>query len=225
MKIHLIKLRVSNAYLLVGVRPILVDTGAPHDTAAIRAALQANHVDLSQLALILHTHVHSDHMGSTADIAAEARCPVTYHPADQPLVDRGDNGRLTGIGLRGNIMSRLFSHARFQSVPADFPLSHEMRLDEYGVEACVMHTPGHTAGSVSVIADSGDGVIGDVLMGGYMGGNFLPTKPNYHYFAENLQDAMHSLDLILSRTSGRLFVGHGGPLQHATVARWRASQR
>ena len=47
------------------------------------------------------------------------------------------------------------------------------------------------------------------------------TQPNYHYFAEDLTQAMSSLDTILARTSRTLYVGHGGPLAHQDVQRWR----
>jgi hypothetical protein len=50
------------------------------------------------------------------------------------------------------------------------------------------------------------------------------TSPNFHYFADDLSTAMASLDRILAVTSGRLFVGHGGPIAHEAVARWRALQ-
>ncbi len=61
-----------------------------------------------------------------------------------------------------------------------------MRLDEFGCDAVILETPGHTAGSISLITAAGDAIIGDVIMGGYLGGVLFPGKPNYHYFAEDL---------------------------------------
>jgi hypothetical protein len=71
--------------------------------------------------------------------------------------------------------------------------------------------------------DSGDAIIGDVIMGGYMGGAVLASKPNYHYFAEDISLAMASLDRVLAASSGRLLAGHGGPLRHKDVVGWRSS--
>lgn len=224
LTIHQINLRVSNAFLVVGERPILIDTGTPHDTATIRAALRQRDLDFSDLALIVHTHAHSDHMGSTAEIVAEARCPIAYHADEQAMVDRGDNGRLQGLGLRGNIMSRFFSFAKFQPVMADFFVTDQMRLDDYGVAGSILHTPGHTAGSVSFVADTGEAIIGDLLMGGYVGGKLLRTKPNFHYFADDRHQVLSSVDLVLMRTTGPLYVGHGGPLGRGDTERWRRRQ-
>ena len=224
LKIFQLKLSVSNAFVLLGERPILVDAGGPRDVNAIRSKLRDLHVKFSDLALIVHTHVHSDHMGSTAAIAAEAKCPVAYHPADQPIVDRSHNGQLTGVGLRGRIMSRFFSSAPFAPVQADIDLHQGMNLARYGADATVILTPGHTPGSVSFLTSAGDAIIGDIIMGGYMGGNFLASRPMYHYFADDIAQAMASLDLVLSQTHGTLHVGHGGPLTHASVRQWKKKE-
>ena len=225
LNIHVLKLRVSNAYLLAGDRPILVDTGAPNDTELIRSRLRDISVELSDIALIVHTHVHSDHMGSTAEIVAEAKCPIAYHPDDQVIVDRSDNGLLKGIGFRGKVMSHIFSDAKFNAVNADISLHDGMSLLDYGCNATIVATPGHTAGSISIVTPEGDAIIGDVIMGGYMGGNIWPTRPNYHYFADDIEQAMKSLDTLLSRTKRTLYVGHGGPLLQTSVRTWRKRHR
>ncbi|MFM9024312.1 MAG: MBL fold metallo-hydrolase [Planctomycetaceae bacterium] len=219
--IHPLRLRYSNAYLVVGKRPILVDTGSGGDEQRIVAACSAVGVSIRDLALILHTHVHSDHFGNTVDMAAEGGCPVAYHPGDRPLAMRGDNGPLRGVGLQGRILARLLSHIPFRTMPADIDAEDRMRLDEFGVAGSVWHTPGHTPGSISVLLDSGDAIIGDVIMGGYAGGAIRPSQPTFHYFADDLRAAMASLDRILAVTSGRLFVGHGGPLHREAVLNWR----
>jgi glyoxylase-like metal-dependent hydrolase (beta-lactamase superfamily II) len=219
--IHPLRLRYSNAYLVVGERPILVDTGSRGDAPKLVAGCAAAGVKIRDLALILHTHVHSDHFGNTAELAAEAGCPVAYHPGDRSLAIRGDNGPLRGVGLRGRILARLVNHLPFRTLAADIDAVDAMRLDEFGMAASVLHTPGHTPGSISVILDSGDAIIGDVIMGGYAGGAIRPSQPNFHYFADDLPAAMASLDRILAATYGRLFVGHGGPVSHEAVVTWR----
>ena len=162
----------------------------------IRAGLAKLRIELSELALIVHTHIHSDHMGSTIELAREAKCPIAYHAADQGIVDQGHNGPLNGIGIQGKILSRLFQNAKLDRLQADVSLVDGLRLDEFGCDAVILETPGHTAGSISLITSAGDAIIGDVIMGGYLGGWLLPSQPNYHYFAEDLTQAMSSLDTI-----------------------------
>jgi glyoxylase-like metal-dependent hydrolase (beta-lactamase superfamily II) len=128
---------------------------------------------------------------------------------------------LKGVGLRGKIMSQVFSRARFTPVNADWFPSDGMSLIDFGCDAKIIETPGHTAGSISIVTNQGDGIIGDVIMGGWMGGVLHRSRPNYHYFADDLTLAMQSLDLVLRQTTARLFVGHGGPLLHDRVKAWR----
>ncbi len=56
--------------------------------------------------------------------------------------------------MRGRILSRLLSNLPFQSYRLDLEASEGLRLDEFGVPATILHSPGHTAGSISVIMDS-----------------------------------------------------------------------
>ncbi|MFZ1396730.1 MAG: MBL fold metallo-hydrolase [Candidatus Promineifilaceae bacterium] len=211
-KITQIKLRLSNAFLVQGDSAILVDTGAPGEADKILAAIQAAGVDPKALALIVHTHGHGDHVGSTAVLQQKLGIPTATHPADQLLLDQGHNGRLPGIGLRGRVMSRFLSGSRFPQFVPDVALVGGMSLRPYGIDAQVWHTPGHTAGSISLIFTDGQAIIGDLLMGGYMGGNLLPQTPNFHYFAESLPQVRRSLARILAANPRTLFVGHGGPL-------------
>jgi len=222
--IHPIRLRFSNAYLLLGDRPILVDTGSPGEASRIASACAAVGVGIRDLALILHTHVHSDHFGSTAELATVAQCPVSFHPGDDGLAIQGHNGSLRGVGLRGRWMSRLFRNTPFQSTTADIPAEQGMRLERFGVAGTVHHTPGHTAGSISVVLDSGDALVGDLLMGGYAGGMILRSKPNCHYFADDLPLALSSLARVLSLSTRHLLPGHGGPLRHPDVRRWHRTR-
>jgi len=127
------------------------------------------------------------------------------------------------LRLRGRILARLFAHLPFLGRASDLDAADGRRPADFGIAGSVLHTRGHTPGAISVLLDSGDAIIGDVIMGGYAGGAIRPTKPNFHYFADDLAAAMASVDRVLAVTSGRLFVGHGGPLSHEAVVRWRAS--
>jgi glyoxylase-like metal-dependent hydrolase (beta-lactamase superfamily II) len=84
-------------------------------------------------------------------------------------------------------------------------------------------TPGHTAGSLSVLLAGGEAIVGDVLMGGFMGGTFRAGKPNLHYFAEDPGQVRRSLEFLLAQPVHTLHVGHGGPLA-AEVVRAQAGR-
>jgi glyoxylase-like metal-dependent hydrolase (beta-lactamase superfamily II) len=218
-----LKLRMSNAYLIRGTCPVLVDTGLPHESKQIEAQLTHHGVALSELAAIMHTHVHADHVGSTAELLQGATIPTLYHAADQPIMQQANSGALQGIGLRGALLVPLLSGRSFPQFTATAFLFHGMRLETYGIPGTIHHLPGHTAGSVGLVLDSGEAIVGDVVMGGFLGGTLLPKRPNYHYFAENISQVRQSIAYLLTLPVHTLFVGHGGPLSVEAVRRkWRA---
>ncbi len=87
-----------------------------------------------------------------------------------------------------------------------------MSLTDFGVDGKVILTPGHTKGSISVVCSNNEAVIGDLLMGGWMGGAVLGSTPNYHYYIDDLNNLHASLKKIVGFKPSQLYVGHGGPL-------------
>ena len=223
--VHPIRLSVSNAYLLVGERPVLVDAGSKGEADAIEREMKRHGVAPGDLALIVHTHAHSDHVGASAEMLRRSGAPGALHPADDALLASGSNGRLNGVGLRGKAMSPIFSNLKFEPFAPSITLRDGMMLTEYGLPgARIAETPGHTAGHVSVLLPDGQGIVGDVLMGGGLGGKVRPHDPRYHYFAEDLGAIHASLGKLLAETVTLWHPGHGGPLQRRDVRRWADAQ-
>ncbi|HRK90946.1 MAG TPA: MBL fold metallo-hydrolase, partial [Anaerolineales bacterium] len=92
MKIIKIKLSLSNAYLVKDKKSILVDTGAPNEAGKILKAVKQAGVDEKDISLILHTHGHIDHAGSTAGLKRILNVPTAVHAADAFMLRTGTNG-------------------------------------------------------------------------------------------------------------------------------------
>jgi len=211
-----IPLRWSNAYLLKGERPILIDTGSPHEAATIIKILQAHDVQPQELALILHTHGHWDHCGNTAELQQMTHAPVAIHQVDAPLLQSAQVGYLEPTRLSARLM-KPFMNRPYQAVNPDILLKDEGELTEYGVRARYIFTPGHTVGSISIITETGEAIVGDLLMGGYFGAQWRKEVPRYHYFAYDLTVIHWSLRKLLTHNPHTLYVGHGGPLKAEAV--------
>jgi glyoxylase-like metal-dependent hydrolase (beta-lactamase superfamily II) len=100
------------------------------------------------------------------------------------------------------------------------PIPDEMSLQAFGVDGKVLFTPGHTAGSISVLLSSGEAIVGDLLMGGWLGGMFRSGQPGYPYFADELGQIQSSVRKLLDLRATKFFVGHGGPLDAGRVGKW-----
>lgn len=216
MTIIPIKLSFSNAYLVRGRKTILVDTGMPGEGDKIlHAAAQAG-VQPAGISLILHTHAHVDHAGSTAVIARQLGIPTAVHPADAAMLQAGKMNALTPLRLEAWLIRPMVDKP-FPAVVPDLLAGGSFDLSAFGVEGRILPTPGHTAGSISLLLADGTAVVGDVMMGGVMGGALFGARPNYHYFAEDVTAVHTSIKTLLTAGVQTFYVGHGGPLRRADV--------
>ncbi|MBI2814574.1 MAG: MBL fold metallo-hydrolase [Opitutae bacterium] len=175
-----IKGAISNCYLLLGTKPVLVDAGAPGDLKRILGALRAHGVDPAKIALILLTHGHSDHAGCAAELRRRSGAQIAIHAGDAPLVRAGRNGVLAVQDTLGRLL-RPFVDEEFEAFEPDLVFTEGIALEPYGLRARVVPTPGHTPGSVSVVLASGEALIGDVLRGSLV----WPNKAREHYFCND----------------------------------------
>jgi glyoxylase-like metal-dependent hydrolase (beta-lactamase superfamily II) len=212
-----IKLKLSNAYLLIGHDGVvLVDTGLASDVEAIEDELLVQNLSGADIKLILHTHGHADHVGGTASLVAKYQCTTALGAADLQQVLAGKNNRLKPTRLMGKWLIP-FVDKPFTPFTPDWLLHENSSLASFGVDADILFTPGHTAGSLSILLADGRAVVGDVLMGGYMGGHFFPHLPNYHYFADDLAQVHASINKLVSAGVSSWYPGHGGPLTTKSV--------
>jgi hydroxyacylglutathione hydrolase len=218
MKITPIKLSFSNAYLVTDRQTIIVDTGMPGEADKILRAVAKAGVPQSEISLILHTHAHVDHAGSTAALAARLGIPTAVHPADAPMLQAGQMNRLTPLRLEARLIKPIVDKP-FPAVAPDLLVDDAFDLNAFGLEGRILPTPGHTAGSISLLLPDGSAIVGDVMMGGYLGGAFRANHPNYHYFADNLGAIHASIHALLAAGVHTFYVGHGGPLTAVAVER------
>jgi hydroxyacylglutathione hydrolase len=225
MNVHTLRLKVSNAILVCGDRPILIDSGAPGDLDRLQQALKAHRVRIEDLAAIVHTHGHSDHVGTTAQLLARSNPAVLLHRADQPITEQGHNNTLHPTSMFGYVL-RKFVNAPFEAFAPTIAIDAPMRLDNFGVGGQIVPLPGHTAGSAVVLLDDGQAVVGDLFRGGFMGGVLAPSIPKPHYFADDRPGVRRAIADILQHDISTFHVGHGGPIPAAKVrAKWADTPR
>jgi glyoxylase-like metal-dependent hydrolase (beta-lactamase superfamily II) len=213
--VHQIKLRISNCYLVAGESLVLVDTGSPGEGQKILKAVRRLGYDPGNISLIVHTHGHPDHCGSTRELANSLKIPTAIHSLDRHMAIRGVGDRVTPVRWMASII-KPFVVVPFPPFEPDILIDQFTDWHSFGFNARMHHTPGHTKGSVSVELDNQEAIIGDVVMGGYLG-VFLPGKPDFHYFVEDFSAIHHSIRYLLKLQCTKYHVGHGGPLLHAAM--------
>lgn len=165
---------VTNNIWLVGEGREVLVIDAAHDATAIATAVGDRTVTL-----IVCTHGHNDHVNAAVELAGLVDAPVALHPDDRMLWDVVHPDR-----------------------PPDRALSDGDVLTVGDVELRVLHTPGHSPGSVCL---AGDGVLfsGDTLFHGGPGA----TGRSYSDHATILASIQERL-LVLSDDT-IVHTGHG----------------
>jgi glyoxylase-like metal-dependent hydrolase (beta-lactamase superfamily II) len=139
----------TKVYLLVdGERPVVIDAATPGRAGAVWQALSLLGYAPDMVEQIWLTHGDIDHIGSVAALKQTSGARVVAHRADAPLVD-GSAHRELGPSPMSGTYQKLYDWAvrhllRYQPTTVDQAVEDGERLDGWQV----VHTPGHTPGSV-----------------------------------------------------------------------------
>lgn len=226
-KIYTLRLSFSTAYVLVQERSaVLVDSGVRREEHKILRALEKLSINPEQLTLLIHTHAHADHAGSSAALASLVGIPTALHLRDADMASKGENRKPRFATPTGKL---IFPFVNFSYTPFTPSILFESQfsLRPFGVDALVIPTPGHSAGSVSIVTPTGECICGDSVLGGYWGGMIAPHKATTHYYAESMPENINSVRLLLANQVHTFYPGHGGEIPRASVERWlqRVSSR
>lgn len=165
LRVHRINAGMSWAYLLEAERSlVLVDAGSRgKESAVLRRMADLGRDDLS---LIFITHAHLDHYGSAAELRRHTGAPIAVHRADAEAMARGDTP-LRNVRLWGHVTKALLPHLqrwlRPEPTTADIILEDGDDLSRFGVDASVIHTPGHTDGSSTLMVEGRLAFVGDLI--------------------------------------------------------------
>ena len=207
---HAIRSGTSHAYLLTGRGgTILIDTGSSGDIARFEEQLAAAGTRLQDITLLILTHAHYDHVALAADIREHADCRILSHAAAAPFLKEGRMPFPRGTGIFTRAISstgnrRFSSKGTFRGFSPDITITGRRLLVEYGVPVTVLPTPGHTAGSLSVLTAAGDAFVGDTCF------HLLPwtvVPP----FADDPAALRRSWECLLGENATTFYPGHGSP--------------
>ncbi len=167
---------VDNNLWLIGDDAECVVVDAPHDVDAIVAAVGGRRV-----VAVVATHAHDDHVRQAPAVAERLGAPVLLHPADRPVWELTHDPSV-----------------------ATTPLADGQVLAVAGTDLHVLHTPGHTPGSVCLHApELGVVLTGDTLFRGGPGA----TGRSFSDFPTIVESVRTRLLTLPPET--RVLTGHG----------------
>lgn len=208
MELKRIALGITNAYLVLGKDGyLLVDAGEPHKGRRFKKELSRLGIEPSKVKLIVITHAHYDHVGSLKFIKDLCGCPVAMHPLEADILGRGLVAIPPGVNGVGRFFSGLGRVVRpllkFPAVKADILIEDDYDLRPWGIDGCVIATPGHTAGSLSVLLADGRALVGDLAM------NFWNRGDKFPVFAEQPEMVKPNWARLKSAGASWIYPAHG----------------
>ena len=177
LKIHnlILGMYQVNCYIVHNeeeTRCVIIDPG--YEPEKILQYLQDHNL---QAEAILLTHGHFDHVGGVKDLVADTDCRAFLHPDEHSMPRALTAGELYAT----------------DAYPGQFEIA--------GMHFTVLHTPGHTPGSVCLIV--ADAMFsGDTLFAGSCGRTDLPGGD-----WDRIQSSLHTLRDLPG--DYRVFPGHG----------------
>ncbi len=230
--VHAIPLGNVKAFILVGEKTILVDTGinpVPPEVLTFFEKTGIKLGDKDQLAFlekgsfpfirdyihthglaidtIICTHYHTDHTGTLSQLKEALNVPVAMHPLDIPLVEGREEPPPSTI-----LPPKLAQHFKITPCKVDIELNDNQFFTK---DLQVIHLKGHTKGNLCLLFQEsvllvGDSVMGKNLLNPILGPEEInPPMPN----ASMDQDmAVNNLSKLLDYNFQVILPSHGEPI-------------
>jgi glyoxylase-like metal-dependent hydrolase (beta-lactamase superfamily II) len=179
---------------------VLIDTGLKSKRYFVVEKLRAFGCSEGKLKCILLTHGDVDHCGNAAYLSKLYNCPVGMHKNDSIVAVSGDMfiNRRKKNPFVAFLVRKLMGMEKFKP---DFYLEENQNLKAYGIDAKIVHTPGHSPGSVTIITSDGACFCGDLYEN--------TKKPKINALIDDPVEMLNSVSKLENYNITLIYPGHG----------------
>ncbi len=201
----------ANCVLLLGHRPVLVDTGFGADVPELLAWLEAQQTPAASLSLIINTHSHCDHAGGNHALQRGCGTRIAASTIEAAPVNARDPDACRAWWL----------HQPIEAYEVERSLEPGDTIATGGSAWQIVATPGHTAGHLSLhSAGLGVLILGDALHAADLGW----LNP-YREGADSLERAEDTIARLERLPAATGYSGHGPAIHDLPAAFARAKRR
>lgn len=184
----------SNIYI---IDDVAIDSGTGFNFARLATILRVLKKDLSSIKDVINTHGHFDHIGGNGYFI---NAKVKIHEKDAKILEKGDEIRSVADFFNGKLKPR----------KVDVKLRDGDIINAGGMRLKVIHTPGHTQGSICLYDENKKILFsGDTIFANGIGRTDLPGS--------NSEAMKSSIEGLQKLKVEKILPGHGNPvLENAT---------
>jgi glyoxylase-like metal-dependent hydrolase (beta-lactamase superfamily II) len=226
--IHSLKLGWTQCYLLKCTGGyLLIDTDYPGYYPIFERKLANLGIATSDIKYLLLTHHHDDHAGFAAELVRSIGYQVIAHRNALSALEQGKSEDTGGkpVNRRIQIVLTFYALALFHREWNFPPLTLTERdiviegdnddfLKRIGIDGVILHTPGHTRDSISVLLSDGSAFVGDAAM------NFLRWTGVGHrpIYIEDINTVYGSWRKLRECGARFIYPSHGRPFSATELA-------
>ena len=213
--IHLLKIGITNCFFIErnGIT-LLVDTGQKRYSKKLKTQLSILLKNYNKLDYLILTHTHYDH-AENANMVKQLFSPeIIAHKSETQFLKEGFTKLPRGTNIFTDTICKLgnrFAHKIAEYNPVETDLEIE---DSFGFKNIpgikIIHTPGHTIGSLSVIIDDEIALVGDTMFGIFKE-KIMPP------FADHKKDLYESWSKLLETSCKSFIPAHGKLIKRVLV--------
>lgn len=181
---------------------VLVDCGAGPSWPYISSNIEDAGFEPARIHTLILTHCHIDHIGAAEAVKSASGCRILAHELDAEAIESAGSAKTAAdwYGLR------------FAGVEVDIKMRGRGEVLEFFAGTMnLIHTPGHTPGSIAAVMDAPDDNL--VLFGQDVHGPFSPT------FDSDLRAWRKSMRDLIALEADILCEGHFGVFRGAQKVR------
>jgi glyoxylase-like metal-dependent hydrolase (beta-lactamase superfamily II) len=197
----------SNAFLLETDSSLfLIDAGYPGYQNKIMREIKKNNSQNKPLKMIILTHAHFDHCGSASKLKKMTGAKIAIHTLDSSDLHnaktRIDHTSFAGFFGKNILLPIALLIFRPVKTRPDIVFENGFTFNESGLNAEVLHTPGHTDGSSTIVVEDSLVFLGDLIV---KGKNFSMQ----HYYAVSWDKIRSSIKTVSRLSFKTGYIGHG----------------
>jgi len=194
----------------------LIDTGIAMGRAKLEKALEQEGIKPEDIKLVIITHGDMDHIGNCAYLQQKYGLRMAVHEADTYLCRTGKFipnrkrkasplSKLFKSILSTLVIKPLMKKYPLEAFEPDIILTDGYDFKKQGLDARVVHIPGHSMGSIGILTGDGDFFSGDTIHN--------RKKPTPADIIENEEALTASLKSIKNLSIRNVYPGHGSPFK------------